>query len=1591
LKTAARWIIGVALGLIALSALTVGATLTVLQTRWGSEQARRIALPRINAALAGQVTLDGLSVRTHRLILTRAALHDPQGGLVARIERIDIAFTIMALLHHRLEIDSVEIDRPEIHLVQDADGTNLQRALAPRQASLVKPAAPKPANPSGGGAGWQVELRRLTISDGTVDFRSVVPGDQRHAHLSDLGLESHARYDTASAAIEAGVDLDFEGGRLAGSVRTPCAGCMRADIDTLRLPAVLLRSLVPGLAVEGAVLARGTISKTGDVVATDIRIDAGGGWIDTRGEIDIVQLRTHGPGLTVRVRNLDLARLLPNTPVSNLAADLHVVGGATAGQHDLTALDGSLQLSMPPGRLDGRRVGPIGLTVRAAGGRYQIADLLAKLPGVDVTGHGSATTREADIHLRVDATDLGALARSLAPPGGPPPLALAGKGRLDVALTGPLQRPMLRVAGKIPALRVGDNRARGLTVSAVVPDIRRPGAADIDLGAPVVNLGDQVLRGVRVTLRAAAPHLTLTARTTAPYPLAIDVDGRRDSANAVTLNVLTLRYPEATWALTRPVKIRLDDGGKFAIESLALRAGKQSIEADITSSTTRNRRGFKGRVAIAALDLGQLPRALVPPRLALGGLLNVDARISGATSDPQVDARVVLKAGRVRGYRDLNLAVDARYAGARARGTLDASGLGTALQARFDVPTAWPPRDPRAPVHLDLTLADTDLAGVMNALAKASGEAVLAPAPPAHASANTGATATQAASGKVTTATTTAAPPRVKGHAHVTVHLDGAARAPTLAVEVTARGLAVDQQAVGDVRLSIAAEGDRPSRARLEVANIAGATATAGGPAQTRITIQTPLSLQRLLRKAPTSDELMHVPLQLTGDVERLPLAVVAQLARYRSSTHVGGTLSSHVAISGTALDPKGTLTLDVGGATSGRFPPTDARVELDLDPHAVEARVRVVRKQHALLALVARVGVGAGAGVAAVRDPTLVALQDAPLKIRAVVGPLAMQRLGLPPETDRDPPRVLKGNLQADLTIDGSLRVPRAMMHVYAQDVRLDKALIGVGRLEVSYADHQGQVDARLTSANGGSLHAHSVTRADLGYPAVMRLDTHTLPLDARLDADRFDLQGFSGITQGLRTVGGLLTAAATVQGTTADPRVSGKIELSKGAIAVTGLGEYKDIHLAAHGDQQKLTLDDLSLKSGSGRAHVTGAGTHATGRGYDVAAHADVKGFPIYQEGQPLAQATISADVKGTVAPFSTKASVEIHDARIELSEAKRKDLQSLSAPDDVVLVDDGKPLNRAQTDKLRALLAEQSRKEKESAQDDEPDSDEGGAKADAKAGAKTDAKAGNAGGTVTLPPHEPTRRVVRVLVNAPRRLWVTGKDAYLELGLSDGFRVSVTDQTRVFGQVKVLRGRIDEFGRRFDLKADSTLQFDGAPDRPELDVSAQYLNEKENVTVVWTAKGPLDHLTIAVSSPNRPDLTESQLYTLVITGRLDFGGAAAGSSSSPSSQAASFLGGALAARLQKTLAKTLPLDVLTIQAGSGEGLTGTQLEAGRYVTDKLYVGYVGRVGADPALYQNRNAVHVEYQLSSRWGFDGEYGDVGTGSLDLMWKKSY
>jgi translocation and assembly module TamB len=240
--------------------------------------------------------------------------------------------------------------------------------------------------------------------------------------------------------------------------------------------------------------------------------------------------------------------------------------------------------------------------------------------------------------------------------------------------------------------------------------------------------------------------------------------------------------------------------------------------------------------------------------------------------------------------------------------------------------------------------------------------------------------------------------------------------------------------------------------------------------------------------------------------------------------------------------------------------------------------------------------------------------------------------------------------------------------------------------------------------------------------------------------------------------------------------------------------------------------------------------------------------------------------------------------------------------------------------------------------------------------------------------------------VLVNAPRNLWIQGNDVSTEIGLSEGFRVEYAGEPKLFGDVNVLRGRLDVFGRRFDLQRDSKISFTGPAMRPDLNVTAAYKNEIEQVTVYLNVQGEAEKVKLQPTS--EPPLPETEIYTLLATGHTSLHHGSG--TSSPSGEAASLVGSVAASQLKKTLSSNLPLDVLSIEAGDG-GIAGSKLEAGTYVNDRFYVGFTGRIGANPMRGENSNEVDLEYQLSKRWSLNGSYGDARAGQAGVTWRKDY
>jgi translocation and assembly module TamB len=184
----------------------------------------------------------------------------------------------------------------------------------------------------------------------------------------------------------------------------------------------------------------------------------------------------------------------------------------------------------------------------------------------------------------------------------------------------------------------------------------------------------------------------------------------------------------------------------------------------------------------------------------------------------------------------------------------------------------------------------------------------------------------------------------------------------------------------------------------------------------------------------------------------------------------------------------------------------------------------------------------------------------------------------------------------------------------------------------------------------------------------------------------------------------------------------------------------------------------------------------------------------------------------------------------------------------------------------------------------------------------------------------------------------------------------------------------------GRHFDIKR-GRVQFTGGPPKAAmLDVEATYENPEATVTV--TVAGPVSDPEIRLSS--NPQLDEGQIAMLIATGHAEpkVGGSAASALTGEEAGKAAL--GAVATQAFKGLvADKLPVDTIAVDSSA--------VRAGKYVTNKIYVGYVRRFDADVERGENEDEMRIEYRISPRWTAESRYGTSGSGGASLVWSRDY
>lgn len=1460
----------------------------------GSARLLSLALQAANEAIAGTLEAGGLSLGFRKLSLHQVVLKDPNGRRVFSVDEVDARFSLWPLLRRTIRLDQVTLSGIDVLLESGPDGFNLSSALRSR-------------NPRGTGPQKRltVEVEDLLVTHGTFRHRELlaeevrVTGRGAFDKLTDrLNLKldlSGVTRTPFDAPVSASVDLDTRGedeaaivttqvGRSALRVRVRATGLDWSDlfVDEAILHPEFARTWVEDYPLKVPVRAQGNVHRSQFGITVSAQASASA----THGTLRIEPSEGQARRYLLELANVNLAELVENGPPSDFGLTLETEGtGETPSE-----FEGTIAVKVSPSRLRGETLGPLNAKGRIRKEKLELEELVALLPGLRLTGRGEAARRHLDLRGRLEAQDLAAASRVLARFVGKRGPAIEGQGAFLFHLHGTPSHPAAEIDGVFETFRYESVAAQELAVRATAEDLAQPWESDASLSAARLDISGGRLRDVRATFSARGRELSADLSGKGLGELAARLRGQLDEdRKGLVFQEVSLAFPEASWHLDGTAHVG-NAKGTLVLEPVRLVSGNQAL----TLSGTKGPRRAEGQVVVRAVDLARLPRALFPPDLGLAGV--VDGQATGEVEGTRwrLEGTVKVAHGGFRQQQGLDVVLSGSASSDRAKGELSASQGATTLKSNFDMPLGqWRSR-PSEPVLLNVDVRGLDLGSWL------------------------------ATFGRSETA---------QGLFRAKMELAG--HTPSPSYRLAADGDDVRLGRIPFARLHSTAEGDwtSPISMRTDVSALGGSGFAF---------LRAPYSPERLLERLPTQEELRTAKFAFEADLKNL---VLRELRAARLvDLDFDGLASARAWGTASVEEPEGNVAISVTRLRLHQGRAVDLQVEGATTLRETTASATVSEGQTERVTGTAWLG-GGGRVLT-----NLKALEQASIKSKWTLHRVSFadlrSLLGVASEeesTERKTAQV-EGELSGTLEVDGSLASPVAKLEANVGEVGLGSQAIGQGRVQGHYGNQRLELDSNLSSSQGGTLTAHGSGKIDLSLAALRKgVDVRAIPIRADFAAKSFRPDFLSGALPRVRRLSGTVDGEGSVGGTLGAPALRGQAEWRDGLLVLERYGLYQRIHLAALATEERIVVSELSAHAGGGSL-TSNAEAVFQGDGWNLAGEISATHFPLVSDDQLLGDLTATGTFHGhatrTLVDFSE---LKVPQAKLELPQVKKKDLQPLPHPEDIVLLRNGKEIG---TSSRRARLARE---------------------------------AGSQGAA-------PSRETLyRVVVDAPSNLWIKGSDVDAEVGLSNGFRFEYQDEASLFGELKVLRGHAEVLGRPFEVQKDSLVRFTGPPLLPYYNLTAAHVNEREQVTVFVAIRGQGKEVTLKPSS--QPPMSETEIYTLLATGRrtLKRGSGA----TLTGAEAASAVGSIAAAQLKRAVAKQVPVDVLSIEAAD-EGITGARAEVGKYVSRKSYVGVAVQPGADATRGQNSYSVRWEFQISPKWNLETEVGNAAQSS-DLIWSRDF
>lgn len=570
---------------------------------------------------------------------------------------------------------------------------------------------------------------------------------------------------------------------------------------------------------------------------------------------------------------------------------------------------------------------------------------------------------------------------------------------------------------------------------------------------------------------------------------------------------------------------------------------------------------------------------------------------------------------------------------------------------------------------------------------------------------------------------------------------------------------------------------------------------------------------------------------------------------------------------------------------------------------------------------------IDAGLGAPPERLAEPAALRAAPLTLEASVPDLPLRRAS-------GPGLPLDGTLTARLAVKGTLARPEGRLDASGAGLTVDGRPLGEVSAVARYEASSATAELSLRPATGGVLWAGATLAAALG----LDLDAGALeraPASVRVTSDRLDLGFLPAVAPGVvRAASGPLTVDLSASGPLAGLRPRGTVKLEGGRVAVVELGDWSELAVEASLGDRSIEVTRLGARRGKGTLAGTLAARALGTPRATLEGRVELDELTVSRAGMEVVTLDLPVELAGTLTDDLLDATVTIPGGTVRLPKKSPRALQPLEVRGDIQV---GRPRPRRASWLGAAAGLDQA----------------------------------------AARPFEARCRVVM-----PGRLFVKGESPAVDLEVKGDttWRV-VGGALLVEGPVEVVRGTVEPIaGRVFHVERGRVTFTGGGVGAGQLDVAARYDNPAAQVTV--TIGGTVPAPTIELSS--RPPMDDASIAMLIATGRTEIKASTTEVASLTGKDAGNVALGAAAGMFFKTLvADKLPVDQVSLDASS--------LRAGKYLTDKLFVGYTRRFEAKPEKGENANEVKAEYQISPRWNFELRYGDAQAGDASLIWSKDY